>query len=203
MAITYPLDMPTTPAPRLVNLIAVSATSVSRSVFTFSSQVHKHAGQIWGAEITLPLMARENAEEWTAFLLKLNGPYGTFRLGDPLAKSPRGSASGVLTIDGAGQSGQTVAITGLPASISGVFLAGDYIEIEERLYKVLVDANSDGSGDAVLDIWPRLRSSPINGAGVTYLNPTGLFRLTNSTVPIYSADESRLFELSFSAIEAI
>lgn len=203
MPISYPLDMPSVPGARRVNLFCVSNVSVNRSPYTFISQVQAHPGQIWGAEVTLPSMNRPEAEQWTAWLLKLNGPQGTFKLGDPLGKMPRGIGTNSALVNGAGQFGQSLTIDGLPISTSGVLLTGDYIELEQRLYKVLNDVTSDGSGGATIDIWPLLRNSPADNAVISTKNCKGLFRLTQTTNPVYSADENSLFEFSFSCIEAL
>lgn len=203
MTISYPLNMPSSPGPRRVNIFAVSTIAVSRSPYTLKEHVHAFQGQAWGAEVILPTMTREQADEWTSWLLSLNGPQGTFRLGDPLAEEPRGLGPSGALVKGGGQSGQSLLIDGLPLSTSGILLKGDYIEVEQRLYKVLSDVASDGSGEATLDIWPRLRTSPIDNTNVLMRECKGLFRLTQTTNPVYGADENKYYEFSFSCIEAI
>lgn len=203
MTISYPLNLPTITGLARVNLAAITSVAINRSPFTFQTQIQKNQGQIWGAEVTLPRMERASAEEWIAFLLSLNGPEGTFRLGDPLARVPRGSIGTGLTVSGAAQTGNTLTITGAPVSTAGVLLPGDYLTVEERLYKVLQSATSNGSGIVTVDIWPRLRASPTNGAVVLARDTTGLFRLSQSTIPIFSSDIEKLYDVSFSAIEAI
>lgn len=82
MAISYPLDMPTNVAPRVVTMSAAYAVSISQSPFTFAQQVQQFDGDMWRASVQLPPMDRADAEQWIAFLLKLKGQRGTFRLGD-------------------------------------------------------------------------------------------------------------------------
>lgn len=202
MAISYPLNMPTVPGPRRINLFAVSAVATSRSPFTMQEHIYAYTGQLWGAEVTLPVMERAAAEEWTSWLLKLNGPQGTFRLGDPLAEEPRGIGPSGALVKGAGQTGNSLLIDGLPISTAGILLAGDYIQIEERLYKTLNDVSSDGSGEATLDIWPRLRAAPLDNSIVSMRACTGLFRLTQTTNPVFASEESKLYEFAFACIEA-
>ncbi len=203
MTISYPLELPTTPAARRVNLYCVSNVSVNRSPYTYASQIQSFPGQLWQAEVSLPLMEQSAAEEWTTWMLKLNGPYGTFRLGDPMGKTSRGIGVSGAEVDGAGQTGQSLNIKTLPVSVTGLMLKGDYIEVESRLYKLLSDMTSDGAGKATVDIWPRLRSSPANSAQVITSNAKGLFRLAQTTNQIYTGDESRLIEFGFTAIEAL
>lgn len=202
MAISYPLEMPA-PAPAAVTLYTICNVSINRSPFTFTSQVQAQPGQAWGADITLPPMGRAAAEEWQSFLLKLNGPQGTFLLADPVAKTIRGVGSGTAKIDGSGQTGQSIAIKGLGASVTGVFLVGDYIEIEQRLYKVLNQVDSDSSGEATIDIWPRLRITSTDNTPIVMNPARGLFRLAATTNTLYQADADKLYRISFSAVEAI
>ena len=49
-----------------------------------------------------------------------------------------------------------------------------------RLYKVLNDVDSDGTGDAIIDIWPRLRESPEDGADIYLSACKGVFRLKDN-----------------------
>ncbi len=203
MTISYPLELPTTPAARRINLFSASNVAVNRSPYTFATQVQSFPGQLWQAEIVLPPMEQAAAELWTTWLLKLNGPQGTFRMGDPMSKTPRGIGVSGATVDGAGQSGQSLAIADLPTSVTGLLLAGDYIEVESRLYKLLSDLDSDGSGEGTVDIWPRLRSSPADGAQVITSNAKGLFRLAETVNEVFGADETKIIEFGFTAVEAL
>ena len=208
MAITYPLALPTIKGIRAIRLVAKNSVGVNTSPFTFSQQVYKHQGQIWQAEASLPPMTRAEAEEWFSFLVKLNGQYGTFLLGDPHA-APRGSASstpGTPVVNGASQVGSTLAIDGLPASATGYLKAGDYIQLGSgataRLHKVLNDADTNGSGEATLDIWPDLRSSPDDDSAVVVSDAVGNFRLSTNEIGV-DINEIELFGITFAAIEAL
>lgn len=203
MPISYPLTLPTNKAPTRISLIAATSVAVSTSPFSYASQVQQFSGQAWRAEITLPLMERADAEEWTSFLLKLNGPEGTFLLGDYTAKTPRGSAPGTPLVKGAGQTGQELLTDGWGANQTNVLRQGDYFQIGQRLYKVLEDESSNGSGEATLTFWPALRSSPADNAALIVSNCVGLFRLTNNAYQVHSADIAKHFSISFSAEEAI
>jgi len=209
MAITYPLSIPTSKNIRSVTLMARNTVGISRSPFTYKQQVHKYPGQSWMADIALPPMNRAEAESWFAFLLKLNGQYGTFLLGDPAAATPRGSAKdtpGTPVVNGASQTGNELDIDGLPASATGYLLAGDYIQLGSgstaQLYKVLDDVDSNASGEATVTVWPDLRSSPTDDSTVIVSNAKGRFRLSASQVQ-FTIDEVSTYGLTFGAIEAI
>lgn len=202
MSISYPLSLPTNKSASRVSMFARTSVTVSSSPSSYVAQVQRFSGQQWLAEVTLPPMAREDAEEWEAFLLKLNGPEGTFLLGDPAAKTPRGTAGGSPLINGGGQTGNTLITDGWTAGQT-VLKRGDYIQIGQRLYKVLDDVTSDGSGNATFDIWPRLREATTNNATIITTSCVGLFRLTDNNYKIHSANADKIFSISFSAEEAI
>ena len=180
MAITYPLSLPTVKNIANIVLTARNSIAVSTSPFTLTQQVMQHQGSRWEANVTLPPMKRSSAEEWIAFLISLNGQYGTFLLGDPSGATARGSAStnaGTPLVNGGSQTGTTLNIDGAPNSATGYLKAGDYIQLGSgsgtQLYKVLADANSNGSGQVSLDIWPALRSSPADNATVVVASAKG------------------------------
>ena len=123
-------------------------------------------------------MKREDAEQLIAFMLKLNGTYGTFTLGDPLNTSPRGVGTGTPLVNGGSQTGNSLVTDGWTSGQTGILKAGDWIQLgsgsTSRLYKILSDANSNGSGQATFDIWPNLRSSPADNAAITVSSPKKL-----------------------------
>lgn len=202
MAISYPLTLPSSPIARVV-FSAASAVSISRSPFSFISQVQQFAGQTWFADITLAPMKRTTAEEWVSFMLKLNGRQGTFLLGDPSKATPRGVATGTPLVNGGSQTGQTLVTDGWTTSQTGILKKGDMIQLGQRLHAVLDDVNSDGSGNATIDIWPRLRESPANNSSVIVSNCVGLFRLTSNSNLIYNVGSDFNYTLSFSAEESL
>jgi hypothetical protein len=205
MAINYPLALPTVTGVRSIELQATNAVAVSRSPFTFASQVHAYSGQMWSASLTLPPMHRSKSETWIAFLMSLRGQYGTFLLGDPRGSVSRGLASnfaGAPTVTA--QTGSTINVTGASANKAGWLLAGDYIQIGENasatLHKVLQDANTSASGGVTLEVWPALRGSRTGVVSVT--NAQGVFRLASNDFA-WSVDEASIYGISFSAVEKI
>ena len=194
MAISYPLNTPTTIGIESIELRARNAVAVSQSPFTYKQQVVAHQGQTWEASVSIPSVRRDLAADWKAMLVALKGPVGTFLLGDPDYATPRGTVSGTPTLSGtAGDS--TVSVT-----MTGTLLAGDYIQLgtgsAARLHQVLVDQSGNGN----LEIWPDLRST-YSGETVIYSNPKGIFRLAQS-VTSWSIDNASFYGISFEAIEA-
>jgi hypothetical protein len=181
----------------------MGAVAMLRSPWTFQTQVQEHQGQLWMLEASVAPCKREQAEPWVAFLESLKGPVGTFLIGDPLARVPRGVAGGTPLVKGAGQTGEALETDGWTPSTTGILKAGDYIQVGQRLYKLKQDANSDGSGNSTLEIYPRLRESPADNAAIVTNAPVGLFRLNDAEIPLFEADYERLYSISFSAVEAI
>lgn len=177
---------------------------MTRSPFTFATQAQQHQGQLWSAEVGVGgATSRAKAEPWIAFLSQLMGTYGTFLMGDPMGKTPMGAATGTPTVNGAGQTGNTLATGGWTADTGNILMAGDYIQIGQRLYKVLNNHNTNSGGGTTLDIWPRLRESPANGATIITSNTVGLFRLADSEVKLHELDRELVYSISFTAVEAI
>ena len=195
MAISYPLDTPTTVGFESIQLRAFNAVATSQSPFTYKQQVIAHTGQKWEASVSIPSVLRDLAEPWAAFLTALKGQRGTFLLGDPLGATPRGTVSGTVTLTGdAGDETVDVVMT-------GSLLAGDYIQLgggsSAKLHKVLVDQTGSGT----LEIWPALRTN-YTSANVTYTNAKGVFRL-NQNVSSWQITNANSYGISFEAVEAI
>lgn len=203
--ITYPVTFPNVGI-RAMNIRARTVVGISSSPFTGQQQVYKHQGEWWEAEVTLPPMKRATAEQVAAFLIKMKGQYGTFLLGDPANTSPRGVGTGTPLVNGAGQTGSSLVTDGWTVSTTGILKAGDWIQLGSgsttTLHKVLDDVNSDGSGNATLEIFPSLRSSPDDDATITVSSPKGIWRLASNQME-YSIDEASVYGITFACVEAI
>ena len=194
MAISYPLDTPTTIGIESIELRAINAVAVSQSPFTYKQQIIAHQGQIWSASVSIPSVRRDLAAAWKAMLVALKGPVGTFLLGDPDYATPQGTVSSCTLSGNAGDETATVVMT-------GTLKAGDYIQLgsagNSRLHQVL----EDQSGSGTLEIWPALRSTYTNTT-VVFNNPKGVFRLA-SNVTSWSINNASTYGISFEAVEAL
>ena len=206
MAITYPLSLPNTTSYRSARMTARSVVGVTRSPFTGTQQVQKHQGQWWEFEAALVPMARADAEEWIAFMLSLNGQQGTFLLGDPLGSTARGSAGGTPLVKGASQTGSSLITDGWTASQTGILKAGDYFQLgtgsSSKLYKVLADANSDGSGIATFDIFPGINTAVADDSALDVTAAKGVFRLASNEMG-FDLKQAQQYGISFSAIGVV
>ena len=193
MAISYPVSTPTDVIGIAdIQLSATNAVAVSKSPFTFATQVHAYSGEMWSASVTIPTVRKELAEPWVAFLLSLRGQYGTFLLGDPNRTTPQGTATSATITGSLGDRSVTVAMT-------GTLKAGDYIQLgsgsSARLHKVLVGQ----SGNGTLEIWPALRSN-YTTASATLTNAKGVFRLASNSTQ-WGIGSSSAYSIQFDAME--
>lgn len=208
MSISYPLTLPIHTGITSIEFRAINAVAYSRSPFTFAGQAHEYAGKMWQADVTLPPMARADAERWVAWLVSLKGQLGTFYLGDPLATTPLGSGrdSDTVLVNGAVSSGNTIAIDSAPLSTTDFLKAGDYMQIgsgtSRQLFKVLNDVDTDGTGAATVDVWPNVRTSIADNASVTLESTQGVFRLASNETS-WSVNQASLYGITFGAVEAV
>lgn len=203
MTISYPLTPPTTPGPSSAQWTAVSVRSVSRNPYNFKTQVFAWPGECWHVSVSYPPMKRETAAAWKAFLLALRGPEGTFYFGDGLEATPLGVATGTPKLLVASTVGdKTFSTYGWTQNITGILKAGDVIGVGSSIYRVLADANSDGSGNATLDIWPASRGHDID-TSIDTSDPKVIMRLTSLSSTIVDADAGGLYVISFEAEEAL
>ena len=205
MALTYPLNLPSSPSPRSVVIRARSVVGIAVSPFSMAQQIYAHQGDCWEMDIELPPMQRAAAADWQAFFLGLNGMEGTFLMGDPVNTAARGSWAGASPlVNGASQTGKTLAVKSCGAGAT--IKAGDWLQLgsgtSAHIHQVVQDATADGSGNATLEIWPRLRSSPADAAAITIASPKGAWRLA-SNVREYSIDIGQIYGFKFSAIESL
>ena len=211
MAVTYPLQLPSSPAFVTSSFHCQRGTAISQSPFTGQMYSTSHALAVWKAVVSLPPMKREQAREWVAFIMKLRGRQGTFLMGDPDGKNPTGAinTSNTVQCNSAGSIGDDqLALKGLGASVTNVFRAGDYISYLYSSggqtaygYHMIVDSiNSDGNGHAIANIEPFLHYPISENTTVTFVNPKAQWRLDSNEI---SWDTNRVsnYGISFSCTE--
>jgi len=206
MSISFPRSLPTVTGIANITLRAVNQTAMTMSPFTYKQQIHNHAGQRWEAEVQLPPMKYEKAEEWIAWLLSLNGRAGTFLMGDPNRATARGALGGVPLVNGADQTGSSISINGCSTSVTGWMKAGDYIQLGSAstatLHKVLQDADTNASGEVTLDIWPNIITAPADNAVVITSNTVGRWRL-NSGEQDWSVNNASFYGITFACVQVV
>lgn len=85
------------------------------------------------------------------------------------------SAARCALVDGASQTGSSLLLKALPASTNGLARAGDWVEVNGELKRLIADLNSDSSGGGTMLFEPALRTSPVADTPVIFRNPMGKF----------------------------
>ena len=194
MALSYPLNTPTSIGIAQIELRASNTTAISSSPFSYKQQVISFGGQQWSASVSIPSVRRDLAAPWKAMLIGLKGQVGSFLLGDPDYVTPQGTAT-VGTLTG------SVATDSVAVTLDGTLLAGDYIQLgtvsASKLHVVL----QDQSGNGTLEIWPALRQDYTNET-IILASPKGVFRLADSMTS-WSIDNVSAYGISFEAVEVL
>ena len=193
MAITYPLSTPNDDFATL-SLNQKVAIGMQESPYNFEQDVDDWGGQMWTGTVTLSNLSTSAGAEWEGWLAALNGPAGTFLMGDSSRSSPRGTASSGTVTGSAGSSSVTVAMT-------GTLLRGDMIQIGTGSDATLHIVTADRSGNGTMEIWPALRKAR-SVVSMTLSSPKGLFRLA-SRINGAAVVGAGFRNISFPVMEAI
>lgn len=153
-----------------------------------SQQIVGYPGSYWRCSLSLPSITYSKARLATAFMGRLQGRFGTFKL--PAFFRERKDDIGAPVVQTGAAMASSIILRGMSASRQ-VFNQGDYITIGGVMHEVVEDVGSDASGIAVVPLNRRLRTSIIAGTAVEYRNPYSTMRLeedryTLSVKPILS-----------------
>ena len=160
-----------------VSITAEDSVGFRENPFSFHQEVQVFAGQRMKMRVSFLRQDPEDGGRLEAFLLKLRSGAGTFRFHDPYHSEPMGQAMGTPIVTVAAAGAQTLTTSGWVANVNKQLKAGDYIQIEDNLHRILDDVNSDSSGNATLTVWPNLRATHSASTEVKVRNANGLWRL--------------------------
>lgn len=209
-AMTYPLTMPTSVGFKTSRFSLERNAAVNRSTFSGKQQVYDFGLALWKATLTLPPMSRSQAREWQAFFVALRGRFGTFKMGDPDAKIPEGTAKeeffGVARADGARSAGlqtNSIVVDGLrPGSDGDIFLyAGEWISIHDRLYMVRENAVRQYS-HVTIEFEPSLKDDVVDNQTFLVANTLGIWRMDTNELG-WDVDHVSKYGFTFSCTEAL
>lgn len=151
----------------------------------------------------VPIRGEAASLSWQAFFEAIDGGANIFPV---IAVEGVQTAAAAPTVAGAGQTGSSLALTGLTGTTGATFLPkGAKISIAlsstDRQLEVLqapIIIGAGGTGTATFA--GTLRSSPANGASVEVGLPTALMRLT-SAASGWDVDAGQLYGFAFEAEE--
>jgi len=162
-------------------------TIVFESPLNGAVQTVELPGARWMCEIGYDSLAKADRLLIQAFLAQLRGRAGRVYLWDMSHPQPQGIASGSPLVKGSLQTGASLITDGWTTSQSPIIKAGDLIGVNGELKRVVVDANSDGSGEATITFEPPLRASPPDNASITTIKPKFTAMLTDDDQDSYAS----------------
>ena len=198
MAVTL-ITMPTTPAFKTSNWGIKRAVAVSESPFTGAANVQEYAMAKWYATLSLPPMKREKAVEWQAFFMKCHGRNNIFLLGDPDAKTQRGTATSSVT-SGTGAIGATT--INMTLNSGGTLEVGDYIQFSTGTSSRLHMVTTTRTGSGAVAFEPPLKAAVASAQAVVRSGAKGVFRMDSNELT-WSSDEISTYGVTFSCSEVV
>ncbi|ABF42160.1 hypothetical protein Acid345_3159 [Candidatus Koribacter versatilis Ellin345] len=205
-SVAYPLAMPALPGRASISIKMHDVVGVTRSPFTSSTQSFEWPGEFLQFSCSLIPCYKETARAWIAFLAALRGRSGSFLCGDSSMKFPQGDLAGASPeVNGSNAAGSKVlAIKNLTAGTAKTLRSGDWLQVgsglTQRLYLNLMDVDADGSGEATLNIYPRLREALTDGTAIVTNVPQGVFRLSSNDRQV-DVDNALIHGIKFDAEE--
>ena len=178
LAPIFPVGMPSLGQSMLIRDRHIDVLGMSRSSLTGKTRLFDWDNQRFRYEVSLTILDDTSHQLWKSFFRRVKDSRGLCYFMDPLRTTPQGLMTGTVVVNGASQTEDSLSIDGCTNSLTPWAYAGDYFQLERNMYMILQDANSDGSGNATLKIWPRLRRSPADNAPLNCSNPRGVFRVT-------------------------
>lgn len=200
----FPTDIPTVSGVRRLTWFIDTAIQTSQSPFTYQRQVFLSSGERWRVTVDLPQMDRARAGQWQGFLMNLRAGFYSVYFGDVMNPNPLGKGFGDPVVNGANQTGKVLLTDGWPPSTFGLLLAGDKLQIGNRLYQTTTNVNSNASGEAPIHIFPTLRESPPDNAPLILNDPKGIFALEAPQLLLSELDINNTYRpISFTLVEDI
>lgn len=162
---------PTSPVPNSIKISSVYPTLVSTAQ-SLKQQVRSRGGQRWKIELAYVNLLRTQLAVLRAADLALRGQFNvcTLAMITGIYDTAQGTWSGTPKVNGAGQVGRTLNAKGFTPSQSGVAKADDFVQFstDPKVYSIVADANSDGSGNAALSLEPALMQPPPDNTNIIF-----------------------------------
>ena len=195
---------PSSPTPR-----DVAISSNQNTIVTTTASGRRQARQIDGQRFRLrlrfPVMTRTEFAPINAFIMKQRSQMESFQYVPPTIDDALGVASGVISVNGAISAGATTcSIDGMANSTTGVFKAGDYFRFtgQTKVYMVMADVSSNGSGQGTLTFEPPLRANVSDNAVLIYSSVDFTVGLTGD-IQEFNISTENYFQYEVDLIEVL
>jgi hypothetical protein len=195
---------PSSPTPRDV-AISTNQNTIVTTTASGRRQARQIDGQRFRLRLRFPVMTRTEFAPINAFVMKQRSQMESFTYSPPTISSALGVASGVISVNGAISAGVTsVAIDGMANSTSGIFKAGDYFRFtgQTKVYMVMADVSSNGSGQGTLTFEPPLRANVADNAVLIYSNVDFTVGLTGD-IQEFNISTENYFQYEIDLIEVL
>jgi len=197
----------TFPSTPIANSVAIS--SEQNTIVSVTTSGRRQARQIDGQKfrlrVSFPPMTRTEFAPINAFIMKQRSQLESFTYAPPTISTPLGVASGTILVNGAISAGAiSCSIDGMANSTTGVFKAGDYFRFtgQTKVYMVVSDVSSNGSGQGTLTFEPPLRSNVADNAVIIYSGVDFTLGLTND-IQEFNIGTENLFQYEVDLIEVL
>ena len=195
---------PSSPAPR-----DVAISSNQNTIVTTTASGRRQARQIDGQKFRLrlrfPVMTRSEFAPILAFIMKQRSQMESFQYVPPTVDDSLGSASTVISVNGAISAGATsCSIDGMGNNLTGVLKAGDFFRFtgQSKVYMCVADVSSNGSGQGTLTFEPPLRSNVSDNAVLIYSNVDFTVGLTGD-IQEFTIGTENYFQYEIDLIEVL
>lgn len=206
MTITFPRDLPDGIRIKTQRFRLSDNQGAFESAFSRQISVQSNGGGTadrWEGVWTTPVLSKDNTRIMSAWMTSLKNRKNTFhgfdadwrepstqvvdsgdilvgsenvQVGDESILVGRGSTPGIGTVDGAGQTGTSLN-TNWDQTNTTVLDTGDYAQVGVQILKALEPVETDGSGDAVFNFEPAMRTVPADGQQILTENTEMVARL--------------------------
>jgi hypothetical protein len=194
---------PTTPVAASIKVSSFYPTMISVS-HSLKRQVRRRGGHQWMFDVSYPPLTRSEFAPVYAFCIKQRGQFETFTFVPPVVSVPQGTATGTPLANGAASVGDTSIVTDGWSNSITCMKAGDYLKFanHDKVYMVVEDVSSDGSGNATLTIEPPLTAAVADDEALTVTNvPFKVAMVTD--MQEYAAGPPDLYEFGLKLIEVV
>jgi hypothetical protein len=196
-------SFPTSPQAASINIKSFSPTFVSVS-HSLKEQRRRRGGHRWLLEIDFPPMTRSEFAPIYAFAVKQRGQFEAFTYYPPTVSNPQGTATGTPLVNGDQSAGDITIVTDGWSNSITCLKAGDFLKFSghNKVYMVVEDATSDGSGNSTLTIEPPLKADLSDNESITTGNVPFTVRFADDLVE-YDGASPNIFSCSMSLIEVV
>lgn len=169
-----------TEIPDGATMTLVANVNSFRSSLNGFQQYSTLPGSRWGVSLSWTNRKGRGASRLQAQLSSLLGPVGVFKIRIPDYKR-YGTATGTGKVVSASVNATTITTNGWTPSQPLLLAAGDWIEINQQVYRVTADVASAADGTASIKVTPPVRRPAAAGQSVIVDNPYLYLRLTGSS----------------------